>query len=320
MMYSVLYITTPFYVLFTPSNRKNIYRYYRLRQRFSAWKSFWSVFANYLVFGKVVLDKFAMMAGNTGQFRISSVENSDDFNALLNKPEGFILASAHVGNFELVGHCLVQDQKRVNGIIFGSESAQMQQQREKSSAESNIRLIPVTDTISHVFAVKNALDNGEIVTELCDRMFGSEKGFLATLLGAEAQFPAGTFRLAAQLNVPIVTLFIMKEHGTTYRGYLSTLQTDSSLPATAQAQNLAQQFATRLENVMHRYPNQWFNYYDFWGDIIKSTYQSNNESINVPKGHHPINPSQAERSVGTSQAQRSVETSQAKLCVGIKEV
>ncbi len=300
MMYWVLYLTTPFYVLFTPKNRRHIYNYYHQRQGFGAWKSFWRVFVNYLVFGKVVMDKFAMMAGNTKQFRIASVENIEQFNTLLDQPQGFILASAHVGNFELVGHCLVQNQKRVNGIIFGGESAQMQRQREKSSAEWNIRLIPVTDAISHVFAVKNALDNGEIVTELCDRMFGSEKGFPATLLGAETQLPAGTFRLAVQLNVPIVTLFIMKEHGTTYRGYLSTLQHDSSLPAMAQAKNLAQQFATQLETIMHRYPNQWFNYFDFWGSNKETDNKSNHESTIVPKRHHSNNPSQAKRSVATA--------------------
>ena len=266
MMYVFLYIITPFYVLFDKKGRKNIYRYFRTMHNFPAWKSASKVLANYLVFGKVVMDKFAMMAGNTKQFRIAGVSNTDQLDALLEQPQGFILASAHVGNFELIGHCFVQDKKRVNGIIFGGESSLMQQQREKSSAESNIRLIPVTDSISHVFAVKNAIDNGEIVTELCDRMFGSEKGFPATILGAEAQIPAGTFRLAAQLGIPILSLFIMKEHGTTYRGYLSTLQTDSSLTAMAQAKNLAEQFAAQLEQVLRIYPEQWFNYYDFFGN------------------------------------------------------
>ena len=264
VMYIALYLVTPFYVLFDFKSRKNVYRYYRLRQGFSAWKSFWRVFANYLVFGKVVLDKFAIMAENTRQYKIVEVENIEHFDRLLNSESGFVLASAHVGNFELVGHCLLQDKKRVNGIIFGGESSQMRQQREKSSEHSNINLIPVTDSISHVFAVKEALENGEIVTELCDRMFGSEKGFAVPFFGKEAMFPAGTFRMAVQLGIPMLALFIMKDGGTRYRGFLYPITVDSSLPAREQANQLARQFAEKMEAVLRRYPNQWFNYFDFW--------------------------------------------------------
>ena len=264
ILYITLYFIIPFYVLFDFKPRKNIYRYFRRRQGFSAWKSFWRVFANYLVFGKVVLDKFAIMAENTRQFKIVDVENIEHFNRLLEGDGGFILASAHIGNFELVGHCLVQDRKRVNGIIFGGESTQLKMQREKSSEHSNINLIPVTDSISHVFAVKEALENGEIVTELCDRMFGSEKGFAVTFFGQEAMFPAGTFRMAVQLGIPMLALFIMKDGGTRYRGFLYPLTADSSLNAREQANQLAQQFAEKMETVLRRYPNQWFNYFDFW--------------------------------------------------------
>ena len=137
-------------------------------------------------------------------------------------------------------------------------------QREKSSEHSNINLIPVTDSISHVFAVKEALENGEIVTELCDRMFGSEKGFAVPFFGKEAMFPAGTFRMAVQLGIPMLALFIMKDGGTRYRGFLYPLTADSSLPAREQAHQLARQFAEKMETVLRRYPNQWFNYFDFW--------------------------------------------------------
>jgi predicted LPLAT superfamily acyltransferase len=29
-------------------------------------------------------------------------------------------------------------------------------------------------------------------------------------------------------------------------------------------QQLAQAFATQLEDIVRRYPTQWFNYFDFW--------------------------------------------------------
>ena len=77
-------------------------------------------------------------------------------------------------------------------------------------------------------------------------------------------FPAGTFRMAVQLGIPMLVLFIMKDCGTRYRGFIYPLTADRSLPAREQAGQLALQFAEKMETVLRRYPNQWFNYFDFW--------------------------------------------------------
>lgn len=262
--YPILYIVTPFYTVFGRKARRETIRYFRENQGWSKCKSVRGAFRNNLIFGKVVLDKFAMMANNVSQFNID-VENIGLFEDQLAKPEGMILASAHVGNFELVGHCLRQDTKRVNGIIFGGESQQLKKQRINSSLQANINLIPVSDDMSHLFAIKNALDNGEIISILGDRSFGSSKNFRIPFLGQDAFFPMGMFKMAAQLNVPVLAVFVMKERGTRYKTHIFRLETDESCRNTDEkALKLASEYVANLETVMRKYPTQWFNYYEFW--------------------------------------------------------
>lgn len=264
VFYPVLYIVTPFYTIFGRKARRETVRYFRENHGWSKCRAIRGTFRNNLIFGKVVLDKFAMMANNVSQFNVE-VENIELFNEMLAKPEGMILASAHIGNFELVGHCLKQDRKKVNGIIFGGESQQLKKHRNDSSEEANINLIPVSEDMSHLFAIKNALENGEIISILGDRSFGSAKSFRIPFLGRDAFFPIGMFKMAAQLDVPVLAIFVMKERGTRYRAHIFNLNTGKKYGNNGEkALKLATEYVSCLETVLHKYPAQWFNYYEFW--------------------------------------------------------
>lgn len=263
-IYPTLFVIIPFYLLFGRKGYQAIFDYFHKRHKQSKLKSFISTFRNHLIFGQVVLDKFALLAGNHDQFNIQ-VEGCDYFNELTTQEKGFIVASAHVGNFELVGHCFKQHNKRINGIIFGGEGENYQSQRIKSLQKANIQLIPVSNDMSHLFAIKEALDKGEIITMPCDRLFGSTKNFITPFLGANAAFPIGTFRLAAQLDVPLLVMFIMKEKGLNYHGYVYPLQAlENEKSSVKKAEHLIKQYVDLLEKILKIYPEQWFNYYNFW--------------------------------------------------------
>lgn len=263
-LYPLLFGIIPFYMIFRRKGYHAIYSYFRIQHQQSRGKAFCSTFCNHLIFGRVVLDKFALLAGNYQQFHIH-VEGIEHFNKLINSDTGFIVASAHVGNFELIGHCFKQNKKKINGIVFGGEGKEFQTQRIKSLLRSNINLIPVCNDMSHLFAMKEAIDNGEVITMPCDRLFGSKKHYVANFLGSEAIFPIGTFRLAAQLNAPVLAMFIMKEKGLNYKAYVYPLQVlDNEKSSVIKAEFLAKQYVNVLENTLKKYPEQWFNYYNFW--------------------------------------------------------
>lgn len=267
-LYPILYVVTPFYWLFGKQGRKAMMAYFQKRLGQSKTQAILSSLQNHLIFGKIVLDKFALLAGNVNQFSVT-VDNVEIFNKAIDEPNGFFVVSAHIGNFELAGHCLKQDKKNLNGIIFGGEGEAMKQRRADAFKKSRLNLIPVANDMSHLFAIKEAIDNGEIVTIPCDRLFGSTKSFTCSFFNTATQFPIGTFRLAAQLDAPVYAIFIMKEKGLRYHGFVKQLMPlEDEKASIKKAEHLGKQYVAELEAVLKKYPEQWFNYYDFWNDSI----------------------------------------------------
>jgi predicted LPLAT superfamily acyltransferase len=119
--------------------------------------------------------------------------------------------------------------------------------------------------MEHLFAIKNALDAGEIVSMPADRAYDGEKIQTCDFLGGKADFPTGSFALATHFNVPVLTVFAMKENMHRYHIYVHRLpDTADSTDKQQRIQFLTQAYVADIENILKMYPEQWFNYYQFW--------------------------------------------------------
>ena len=74
----------------------------------------------------------------------------------------------------------------------------------------------------------------------------------------------GAFLLAAQWEVPVVALSVVRERGSRYRGFVSQLPAPPQGNIRSRSQFFAREYAAFLEDVLRQYPEQWFNFYDFW--------------------------------------------------------
>ena len=260
-IYPILLPVIPFYLLFAGKGRHAIWIYFRKILCYKPLRAAWATFANHLIFGKVVLDKFAFAAGRAGIFQIET-QGEETFNKALDDSRGCIIAGAHIGNLEICGHLLKQDKKRVHALIYGGENEALQ--RKRSESFGNLDLIPVKDDMSHSFAIIKALMDGDIVTVACDRMYGEERAVSVDFMGHQANFPLGMFLIAAKMNIPVFAVTAVKEGGLRYKGFVYKLEAETEGKPAQRAEQLAQSFAASLEAVLTRYPRQWFNYYDFW--------------------------------------------------------
>lgn len=260
--YGVTALVIPFYMLFDRRGYRASYRFFRRLGRGPV-RSFLSVYANEFRLGQVVMDRFALYAGR--RFRLD-VDGKDLFDRLKASPAGFVQVSSHVGNPELAGYQLPVEGKRMHVLVFPGETQTVMQQRAAVFERMNITMVPVAEDLSHLFALNAALLDGDIVSMPGDRLFGSTKSFTCDFLGAPARFPAGPFLLAAQREVPMLALFVMKEGLRRYRVLVRSVGTQSEvqMPARLRAESMARDFAGLLESVTRRYPTQWFNFYDFW--------------------------------------------------------
>ncbi len=266
LLYAVMAIVVPFYMLFSRRSYKAVYCYFHDRLGHGPWRSFCKVYANHYAFGQVVLDRFAVYAGH--RFEVNIIGN-EYFMRTAEGRSGAVLLSAHVGNFELCGYMLHSTAKHLNALVFGGEGETVLENRARLWGNNNIRMIPVRDDLSHLFAINAAVNAGDFVCMTADRTLGSQKTVSLPFFGHPAHFPLGPFALARQLDVPVLTLFVMKEKARAYRIYVEPLNLEKeelTLSRRKQMDCLAARFAGRLEKLVRRYPEQWFNYYDFWSD------------------------------------------------------
>jgi len=261
LLYGFMALVVPFYMIFNRKGYRAMYGFFRERLGYGRWKSFWSVYANHFRFGQIILDRFGVYAGKKYQFITEGQELMD---ALENRPEGFLLLSSHVGNYEIAGYSLKPKNKRFNALVYAGETATVMENRQRLLTQNNMSMILVKEDLSHLFAINTALDNGEMVSMPADRIFGSQKNVECQFFGAKANFPLGAFAMAVQKDVPVLAVFVMKEGMKRYHAYVKEVVCDRQAGKREQMAQLAQSFAECLETIVRRYPTQWFNYFDFW--------------------------------------------------------
>ena len=263
--YAVMAVVVPFYMLFARKSYLAIYHYFRQHFGYSVWKSFLKTYQNHFLFGQVILDRFAVFAGRTDAFEVEIIGN-EHYERLSNGEKGFIMAGSHVGNFEIGGY-LLNSTKKINALIYAGETETVQNNRSKILNNNNINLIPVLNDMSHLFAVNTALQAGEIVSMPCDRNHGSAKSVECNFLRGRADFPIGAFALATSFDIEVLAIFCIKISAKKYKIFVQPCRgvpLRSPLTKKEKTENLVFSYVKELENIVKQYPEQWFNYYEFW--------------------------------------------------------
>ncbi|MFC2766867.1 MAG: acyltransferase [Prevotella sp.] len=252
----------PFCMLFAHKGYISIYHFFRRRLNQRPLRAFWNTYVNHCHFAQVIIDRFYVYGGGRFDFEI---ENYDLYRRLAAEPGGFVILSAHVGNYEVAGYTLAAKTKRFNALVYGGEAQTVMQNRSHILTQNNIRMIPIQGDMSHLFAMSNALAEGESVSIPADRIFGSPRHVECPLFGETARLPLGPFAIAAQRDVLVIAINVMKESAKKYHIYIKQLEAEGNT-LRERSRNLALQYAKNLEETIKDYPTQWFNYYEFWNE------------------------------------------------------
>jgi predicted LPLAT superfamily acyltransferase len=182
--------------------------------------------------------------------------------------KGGFMISAHIGNWEMSGKKSDRIKKTMNLLMLDEEHQRIKEYLESVMEERNINVIPLKDDLSHLIAIRQALDRSELVAIHGDRYLEGMKTLTAKFLGKEARFPEGPFYLALRMNAPVSFAFAMKEGPFHYHFYATPpkiydlpkgkrISTEDLLP-------VLHDYILALEAILKKYPEQWFNYFKFW--------------------------------------------------------
>lgn len=180
---------------------------------------------------------------------------------------GAIIITPHLGNWELGGLGLAGRGYRVNVMTFREPDEKINAMREGERRARGIGTIYVdrdaTSPLAIIEAV-NALRRNEVVALLGDRD-GSSHTLAFAFFGRETQIPVGAAYLALASGAPIIPVFVPLEDGR-YATYMEEAihlsgrhgeHGDAIRSGTGQVLKVFEQY-------IRRYPDQWYNLYDYW--------------------------------------------------------
>ena len=262
--YVLLRFVAFYFFLFSWNSSRYSYRYFRHHHKYSAFKSRLKVYQNYYIFAQTLLDKLVVMAGIENNFTYD-FDGEENLRKIIEGGRGGILLSAHVGNWEAAGHLLRRLNTRVNVVMYDGENQNIKEYLEQLTGGRNLNVIVIKNDLSHVYAIGEALQKNELVCLHADRFLEGNKTVIKKFLNGEAKFPEGPFALAAAFHVPVSIVFAFKETATHYHFFGSSLLQRSDMETKQEfMNNLMNSFLEQLERKIKIYPNQWFNYYNFW--------------------------------------------------------
>lgn len=263
--YTFLCLVVVYFVPFAPKATRAIWKYARQRLGYGRFHSVRFLLKNYYRLGQTLIDKVAIGAGMTKQYNFDFGTQYQDFLEVLNRNEGVVMIGAHVGNWEIGAPFFDDYGKKMNIVMFDAEYQKIKELLEKNTNGKNYKVIPVNeDNLTHIFRIRDVLSKGEYVCFQGDRYVEGAQVFTETFLGREASFPVGPFLLASRLGVPVVFYFAVREKGMRYKFNFVLAQPEKRVKGIVPGQELLKQYVSALESVVKQYPEQWFNYYDFW--------------------------------------------------------
>jgi predicted LPLAT superfamily acyltransferase len=261
--YFLLRLVSMYYFLFSPSPSKAIISFFHKRLGYGKIKSLLKLYTNYYLFGQSLIDRVVVMAGipNKFSYHFDGEENLREMAAL---QKGGLLLSAHIGNWEIAGHLLQRLNTKINIVMFDVEHEKIKQYLDSVTGERNMHVITIKNDLSHIYEISDAFRHNELVCMHADRFLKGNKTFTQFFLGREAKFPMGPFMLAAQFKVPVSFTFAMKETKLHYN-FSATKPKDYICPSKEIfMKELLGDFVGEMEKKVKQYPEQWYNYYDFW--------------------------------------------------------
>lgn len=260
----LLYPITAYFLLTATASRRASRDY--LSRVFGRPATLWEVARHIHCFSSTILDRVFFLTGQFDQFdfRFHGFEKAL---ALVEAGRGFLLLGGHLGSFEVLRAMAVEHRHaRMKVLMYHDHNQYLTRLFNSLNPEVAETVIPL-GTTNALLKVKEALEAGEIVGMLGDRVAESEKVTRCRFLGEETLLPAGPVLLAGTLQVPVILVFGLYRGGNRYDIHFELLAEEIRFTRAERetvVQQWTQRYAERLEHYAKLAPYNWFNFYDYW--------------------------------------------------------
>lgn len=224
------------------------------------------IFRTLLSFAWCLTERYERLS--TDRKFLIGAEGLDHWRELNASGEGFILATAHIGAWE-VGSMLPAFQEERQVHVVREAEVDPRAQRFFSelirSRAGGLYTTHFAEDPQLGVDLLDALRRGEIVALQGDRPRNGGRAAEISLFGRPFPVPVGPLALARAAGVPILPVFVFREGRLRYRCSLRPpIRVNSTGSRQADMEEAQRRFAAELEWAISHRPHQWFCFRKVW--------------------------------------------------------
>jgi predicted LPLAT superfamily acyltransferase len=219
-------------------------------------------------FASTIIDRVYLLSERFRRFQMQA-HGLEPLHALMDRGQGVLLLGSHLGSFEALRVLsLHRPNTKVRVVLDVGHNPAITSLLDALNPEVARTVIDAgQDGTAIVLAIKEAIDEGALVTLLADRVHPGEHSVQAQFLGSAAEFPASPWLIASVLKIPVALCFGLFLGGNRYALHFEVVTEALHIDRRQRKQQLAQwvqHYANRIEHYLRLAPYNWFNFYDFW--------------------------------------------------------
>lgn len=139
--------------------------------------------------------------------RTTEIIGEERYNAVRQEKRGAIIATAHLGPFEIGAAALMERENHVHVIYQSDMSPRFDRLRSILRTRLGIIEAPLAAGWPMWIKLRNALKADEVVVIQADRVMPGQHGIVMPFLGGHLCLPTGPFKLAIAADAPIIPVF-----------------------------------------------------------------------------------------------------------------
>lgn len=257
-IYYTMYPVSFFYFIFATNVKKSLRIYYKtLGLEFNNWV----YFEHLRVFAICLVDRFI------------SKDDPSSYNFIYDKEEIIrkmmdtktILLFSHFGGWASSSSNPITT-NRINVImqeVILDSIKDIEDSIEKKV--SNIKIIDQSmGQIPVSIEIANAISNNEVIAIMADRPTDDKYKYKCKFFGEDAYFNKTPFKISYKTKTPILCCFVINTGLQKYKVETIQLDLDFNLKESEAIKIAIKQYVKLFEDILIKYPNQWFNFYNFW--------------------------------------------------------
>lgn len=250
----ILNFVALYYVVFTPSVKQSLESYY---EHLGIKLSYRAYFKHIKLFALSTFDRFIS--------RIKADELSferENREAFVSLQEGGIVLLSHIGGWATAGHLMQAEIPPMNMVMHEATKDKISEleKSKKRENETNVKIIDLNQgAIVANIQIANALISNEVVAMMVDRVTNPKQVVSVDFLGSQVEINKNPFDIAYRFKKPLVATFVVLTKEKHYKLIFENITIgEKSL------EEIAQEYMNILTKVIKIYPNQWYNFYDFF--------------------------------------------------------